>query len=163
MLNKLIDIDISLLKKLKVKDLLVDVDNTLAMHGSNEPAENVLDWIDLMKSNRYNVIAISNNFKDRVSSFAKKLDIPYVSFSVKPLPFGIMKARRIIRAKKEEMILIGDQIFTDILGANIYGIKSILLDPLFDYETTSIKIKREFENKIRKKLKERSDLIELTK
>lgn len=162
-LDKLIDIDINLLKKLKVNSLLIDADNTLAKHGSNDPAEGVLNWIENMKANGYNLIILSNNFKKRVSSFAKLLNIPYVNFSMKPLPFGIMKAKKILNASKKEMILIGDQVFTDILGANIYGIKSILLNPLFEYETKGIKIKRKFENKIRKKLKKRGDPFEFIK
>lgn len=151
--NKITDLSPSFLKTQGVTSILADIDDTLTYHKDPHVPEKILEFINLMKINNIKIILISNNSKDRASKFAKKLNLPYISRAFKPAPFGINLALKKLNISKNEAIIIGDQIFTDILGANLLGIKSILVDPFEKNQTAFLKLKRFFENPIRKKIK----------
>jgi HAD superfamily phosphatase (TIGR01668 family) len=139
------DIPINFLKSLKpgVNCILLDVDETIVPRGSPDVPKNVRKWLTEASANNIKIVLVSNNFKKRVKAVADTLNLPYVCKSLKPLVFGIKKAIKMVQCKKETSILIGDQIFTDILGANLCGIKSILVNPISgDKGTIFSKIKR---------------------
>ncbi len=150
------DISLSTLASLQVKALFVDVDNTLAHHGSPEPFAGSIEWAQTLKVNGYKVVIISNNYKKRVKSFAAKYDLPFISFAKKPFPFGFNKAKKLTGIKNlnnEQCLVVGDQIFTDIVGANICGMKSVLLDPVSKEKGVFLKIKRKLDENLRNKIK----------
>lgn len=151
--NKITDLSPKFIKSHGITSLLADIDDTLTYHKDPQIPQKVLEFINLMKANNIKIILISNNSKKRVSKFAKKLNLPYIFRAFKPLPFGINLALKKLNISKNEAIIIGDQIFTDILGANLLGIKSILVDPFEKNQTAFLKLKRFFENPIRKKIK----------
>lgn len=148
------DITIELLQNLKVKALFLDVDDTLAIHGSQTPLDGSIEWVKLLSSYGIKLVIISNNFNRRVSPFAAKFGIPYMSFAKKPLPSAYKKAKNNLDIKltSSECAIVGDQIFTDILGANLCGMKSILVDPVSDRKTITSKIKRKLESNIKRNL-----------
>lgn len=147
--DKVTDITPELLEKLAVDTLFLDVDNTIASYTSREPAAGVMEWLGRIRGGGYSVYIVSNNFKDRVSEISKKFGLPYVSFAMKPLPMGFLKAKRITGIQGRRCLVVGDQVFTDILGANLSGMKSILLKPI-EYETSlSFRVRRHFEKRIR--------------
>ena len=152
-INKITDLSPEFIKSHGVTSLLMDIDDTLTYHKDPHVPEKILEFINLMKINNIKIILISNNSKDRAYKFAKKLNLPYISRAFKPAPFGINLALKKLNISKNEAIIIGDQIFTDILGANLLGIKSILVDPFEKNQTAFLKLKRFFENPIRKKIK----------
>lgn len=159
LLNKITDIKEDLLKNLEISLLLIDIDNTLAHSHSPKPFEGIVEWLDDIKSKGYKIVIVSNNFKKRVSMFAKSLNLPYVSLALKPFPFGFNRATKIFSEHKTHTLVIGDQIFTDVLGANLLGMKSILLEPTQTDETTGMKVRRFLEKSIRAKAREKNKFL----
>ena len=92
------------LAKLGIKNLILDVDNTLATHGNPQPAPGVEEWIKLMKDSGIKLVIASNNYAKRVAPFADRLGLDYVSFSVKPSPLGFLKALKKEAVEKSTMI-----------------------------------------------------------
>ncbi len=118
------------LQSLGVRALLLDVDNTLATYTSHTPSPGALEWVRAMETAGFRMIIISNNFKERVGSFGAMFGLDTLSFAFKPLPVGYLRAARRLGVKLPECVIIGDQIFTDIVGANLCGMKSVLLSPI---------------------------------
>ena len=154
---KVTDINFAFLKHLNIKGIILDVDDTLVAHRIPNPQQEVVEWINTLKLNRIKIILLSNNFKNRVKPFAKKLNIPYIHLSMKPLTFGLKKAIKNINCSPQETIVVGDQIFTDVLAANLLGIKSILVEPIKKSNSILFKVKRFFEKQIKKNLVLHSD------
>ena len=125
-LNSVIDINATLLKKNKLEALILDVDNTLIDYYKNliDGAE---DWCENLKSEGIKCIILSNsNKKEKVETVAKKLGIKYVMFAKKPLKSGFKKALEKLEMKPEQVAVVGDQIFTDVVGAKRMKMFSIL-------------------------------------
>lgn len=152
-LKKVTDITISLLKKMEIETILLDVDNTLACHGSQEPFEGTIEWSKQLVDNGIDIVICSNNNEERVAPFAKLYNLPYVAKSMKPLPMGFNKAKKMLNKKSKQVLVVGDQIFTDILGANFANMKSVLLDPVKQEKGIGFQLKRWLEKPIRKKIK----------
>lgn len=87
------------------------------------------NWLDIMRKNGIRLIILSNSKEKRVKPFAEKIGLDYISLGLKPLPFRFSAARRRIGSLKKDTAIVGDQIFTDTLGGNLYGVKTVLLDP----------------------------------
>lgn len=136
-----------------IKALLLDVDNTLCIFHTDYPLDGILDWIEKMQESGIKLYILSNAKGDRLKRFAEKVNLPYFYMSMKPLPFKIKKAVKNLNFKRSETALIGDQIFTDILGGNLAGTKTVLLDYIQAEASKFFKIKRYFERKIKSKLK----------
>lgn len=145
MLNNVTDIDLDLLKSKGIKGIILDVDNTLTLHDSQEVQQIVLDWLAKMKENSIKLIIVSNNYEDRIKPFANKIGLDYISFGCKPLTKGLTQALKKMNLKKSEVAMVGDQIYTDILGGNLKGLFTILVVPFQLENTTLFKIKRRLE------------------
>ena len=104
--------------------LLLDIDNTLLPRDTKIMPSDVLDWIELVKSLNIKVCLLSNNWHSEILEVAKSLDLPIVTHAVKPLPFAFLRARHIIGAKRKSTLVIGDQLFTDVLGAHFLAMKA---------------------------------------
>lgn len=145
-LSKVTDIDQSLLQKYDVKAILLDIDNTLSPHNAGGPFDGVEKWLDEMRCLNIKLLILSNRSNiQNVSDFAQKLNLNYVADAKKPFQMGFNKAVNILGLPCENVLLVGDQIFTDILGANLFGLKSALVEPQDKNESVFIKIKRFFE------------------
>ncbi len=146
------DINYNNLKEKKIKCLLFDLDNTLLKVHKEIPKKDVCDLMKKLK-NDFTVYIVSNNSsKKRLSIAAEKLGISYVRFAMKPFSRGFKKVQKEGKFKKEEMCLIGDQLMTDVLGGNRYGIFTILIDPLSKDELKVTGINRFLEKRKLKKL-----------
>jgi len=150
--SRVTDITPELLKEMNIKALLLDVDNTITSYISKEPVPGSIEWCRKLKELGYKIYIVSNNFSyDRVKVMAEQFDLDFVHYAMKPLPKGFNHARRQLKIKAKECLVVGDQIFTDILGANAAGMKSVLLEPI-DLETgVSFRIRRKFETRLRPK------------
>ncbi|MCM1507046.1 MAG: YqeG family HAD IIIA-type phosphatase [Ruminococcus flavefaciens] len=140
--KKITDITPDFLKKNNIKGLVLDVDNTLTTHDNPKPAENVPEWIGLMKKNRIKLVIVSNNHPPRVKPFADMLGIDFVCDGKKPLPNGFREAVKRLGLPKKNISAVGDQIFTDVLGANLFGIRMLYTAPIEYEKTTFFKVKR---------------------
>ena len=144
-LKSVLEITPEALKKRDIKALVLDLDNTLTTHDNPAPAEGVLDWIDRMQSAGIKLLIVSNNTAERVTPFAQMLGLHFVPNGAKPLPKGFRQAITELGVGKEHVCAVGDQIFTDILGANMAGIRSIFVYPIEFEHSTFFKVKRAIE------------------
>ncbi|MDE5859001.1 MAG: YqeG family HAD IIIA-type phosphatase [Oscillospiraceae bacterium] len=128
-----------------IKALVLDLDNTLTTHNNPTPADGVLDWIADMKKHGVKLLIVSNNNAERVTPFAKTLGLHFVPNGAKPLPMGFLRAVKELGYSKKNICAVGDQIFTDILGANLAGIRSIFVYPIEPETSVPFKIKRAIE------------------
>lgn len=124
--------------------ILFDIDNTLTTHGTKADRSNV-DFFKSLREIGFKTCLISNNKEKRVSPFAKMVGSPYIYKANKPSRKGYIKAMNTLKVKRENTLFVGDQIFTDIWGANNAGIYSVLVDPISSKEEIQIIIKRLFE------------------
>jgi len=106
--------------------LIFDIDNTLVHHGDDSTSEIDNLFLHLHKTG-FKTLLLSNNDDERVKRFIKNIDTLYICDANKPDTTNYLKAIEILQVKKEEAIFIGDQIFTDILGANRCSIPNILV------------------------------------
>lgn len=149
-LNKVTDISAELLSKYGIKALILDVDNTLSTHHGEVLTEGLEDWLKDMRKSGIKLVILSNSKLSRVEPFAEKINLPFISMGLKPLPFKFSSARRLLGTKRKETAIVGDQIFTDTLGGNLYGVRTILLDPIKLESSKSFKFKRKIERAVYK-------------
>ncbi|MDL2216033.1 YqeG family HAD IIIA-type phosphatase [Ruminococcaceae bacterium OttesenSCG-928-N02] len=129
-----------------IKALVLDIDNTLTAHGSQQLAPDIAAWLQTMRDEGFALTVSSNNVKKRVQPFAQRIGLAFVAFSCKPLPFGLARARRRLGSTKRETALVGDQLFTDVLGARLYGIVPLLVEPMYEDTKPTIRLKRALES-----------------
>lgn len=146
---KISEISTEYLDKEGVCALILDVDNTLTEHNSHNISEEVALWIDEMRQENIKLIIVSNNSEERVKPFSEKINIPFIAKGKKPLAKGINQAIKTLGVPKEKVMLIGDQVFTDLLGGNFAKVRTILLEPISPEEEGFLKFKRVLENKLK--------------
>lgn len=140
------------LKERKIKYLIFDLDNTIALIDEKEVPDKTSKLFSKLKKD-FTVIIISNNTKKRVEEYSNKLDVDFVSMALKPFTRGLRQISKKYHCKKSEMCMIGDQIMTDILSGNIYNITTILVDPLSKKDLKITSFNRFLERKVLKRLK----------
>ena len=150
-LDKITDISVDILKKYNITALILDVDNTLSTHHGQVLTDGLEEWLKNMRENNIKLTVLSNSTKKRLDPFAKKIGLDYISLGLKPLPFGYLRALKALGTKRKNTAIVGDQIFTDILGGKIVGVKTILLTPIKLEDGWSFKIRRKLEKKLYKK------------
>lgn len=143
--RRVTEITPDILKKLGIRGLILDLDNTLTTHDNPVPGEGVLDWLDIMKKNNIRLMIVSNNHAPRVKPFADMLGLEFVSEGKKPLTKGFKEAVEKMGIPKKHIAAVGDQIFTDVLGAGLFGVKMLYVDPIEHEKTTFFKVKRKCE------------------
>ncbi len=133
------------LKQQGITNLLLDVDNTLTTHNNPEPSPGIEEWLAEMKANGINMVIISNNNKKRVRPFAARLGLPFTSMAFKPLPFGYKKGMKMLGGNAKNTAMVGDQIFTDVMGANLSGMKCFMVLAILQEDGAGFKLKRKLE------------------
>lgn len=151
------EINIEFLKKNKINALILDVDNTLIDYDKNLPSGTV-EWADNLKNNNIKLFILSNsNKKDKVAEVANKLGLEYIYFASKPLKSGFKKVQKILNEKSENIGVVGDQIFTDVIGGNRCNMFTILVEPIAEKDILVTKIKRPLENAIKRKYQQQKN------
>lgn len=151
--EKVEQITIEFLQKNKIKALILDVDNTLIDYNRNM-SKNVVNWAKEMKGQGIKLYILSNtNHKEKVKEVAERLEIPYKNLAKKPFKSGFLKVQKELEEKSENIGVVGDQIFTDILGGNRCNMYTILVNPINKKDFWYTAWKRPIENKIKKKYK----------
>lgn len=141
------EIDYQKLKDKGIKCLIFDLDNTLGLLEHERcPVKTKKLLKGLQKD--FLILISSNNTKKRIKPYLKDLGIGGVAFSLKPLTRGLRKIKRNYGLKKKEMVMIGDQIVTDILSGNKFKIMTILVDPLGKKDLKITGLNRAIETKI---------------
>lgn len=145
------DISIDFLNKNNIKALILDVDNTILDFDKNIP-EGIKEWCDDLKNKGIKFCIVSNTNKvDKVKKAAGCLQIPYFYFARKPSKAGLKKAVKLLEEKPENIAAVGDQIFTDVIGANRCKMFAILVKPISDKDILATRIKRPIENVVIKR------------
>lgn len=146
------DIKIGFLLKNKIKAMILDVDNTLIDYNKNL-SEEIINWSHELQGQGIKMYILSNtNKKEKVDMVAKKLEIPYEYFAKKPSVKGFIKIKNKLNMKPENIAVVGDQIFTDVIGGNRSKMFTILVDPVDKKDFWYTAWKRPLENIIKKKL-----------
>ena len=128
--RELTDISPNLIKKLGIKLLMLDLDNTVAAYSEHSPSDSIARWITEIKNSDIELFIISNSSRTgRVDSFAKALQIGYITGASKPSPNGVTLTMKKKGFSAKESALVGDQIFTDVLAANRAGVISMIVKP----------------------------------
>lgn len=146
-----------LVRAMRATALILDVDNTLALHGSPKPFEGTVEWVQYMREKGIRMIILSNNSRQRVAPFAAQYGLPFLHCACKPFPFAYHAAARRLGVRPRDAVVVGDQVFTDIVGANLALMKSILLTPLditpAGGETSrSFAVRRRLEQPVRRRI-----------
>ncbi len=151
-LEKVTDITIEILNKYGIKALILDVDNTLSTHHGQVLTDGLSEWLELMRQNGIKMTVLSNSNSRRLTPFAEKIGLDFISLGLKPLPFGYLRALKRLGTTKNETAIVGDQLFTDTMGGNFVGVKTILLTPIKPESSLRFRMKRRVERFVIKKL-----------
>lgn len=130
MVQHLTDLTPELLRQHGVTFLMLDFDNTIVPYTTNEPAPEMERWIRSMLDSEIGLCVVSNSKKDRVVRFCQARGIPCITHSRKPFQKGIRQCRDRFGLDLRHAALAGDQIYTDVLGANCAGAVSVLVQPI---------------------------------
>lgn len=149
--KNVLSIDEKFLHEHNIKALILDLDNTLSMHGNPAAEEGIPDWLTEMKRLGIKMMVVSNNTNKRVSPLAAKLGLPFIANGAKPLTIGINKAMKALDEPRENIAVVGDQIFTDVMGGNLAKMKTILVEPFHLEKGVLFKIKRAAEGAVFKR------------
>ena len=145
------DIKIEYLIENNIKAIILDVDNTLIDYYKVFP-EGTKEWVENVKKQGIKFCILSNSNKiSKVKEVANIIDVPYFYFAKKPLKGGFKKAKKLLNEESKNIAVIGDQIMTDVIGANRCKMFSILVKPIKEKDIIITKVKRPIENLIIKK------------
>ena len=150
-LHGITDITVELLNNNDIKALLLDVDNTMSTHHGTILTDGLMEWIAQMQENGIKLMVLSNSKKARIEPFAARIGLPFISLGCKPLPSGYLRGVKALGENRKNVAIVGDQIFTDVFGGNVVGVKTILLTPIKLEDGWSFKVRRRLEKKLYKK------------
>jgi HAD superfamily phosphatase (TIGR01668 family) len=143
--NTILDIPLQELKKANIKAFILDLDNTVTSWNSSHVTEEIIEWFNLIKVEGFKACILSNNGEKRVLAVAESLGIPYIHRAQKPRRGAFYRAVELMGVTAGETAVIGDQIFTDVLGGNRAGLFTILVVPISSKEFMGTKVSRFFE------------------
>lgn len=152
-LSSVYDLTPGILNSIGVRCLFLDVDNTIRKYGQTEPDASARSFIKKMQSEGVTIILCSNNFKKTIKPYAQSLNCQYVCFCLKPSPFGMIRAWIRSKVRHKEIMVVGDQVFNDILAGKLMLFKTMLVSPIdSEHEPSTVTKRRKmfkyFENKI---------------
>ncbi len=128
--NRVFDLSPDFLHSRGITLLLLDLDNTLAPYSGKSPSQGLCRWRDDLREAGVELFIISNTRTGRAARFSSEWGVPYIDNARKPHRWAIYEALRQMGRPRGEAALVGDQIFTDVLGANLAGVRSIIVEPL---------------------------------
>lgn len=151
--KKIENIDIEFLQKNKIKALILDMDNTLINYKKEMP-KTIEKWAKELIGQGVKLYIVSNsNKKEKVKKIADLLGVPYVYFAKKPLKFGLLKAKKDLGENAKNIAVVGDQIFTDVIGGNRCKMFTILIDAIEEKDFWYTAWKRPIEKRIKEKIR----------
>jgi HAD superfamily phosphatase (TIGR01668 family) len=123
-----------------IRGLIIDLDNTLLGFRETELAQEHVEWVARAHERGFRIAMLSNNFSERVNTLAAQLGVACFPNALKPLPFGFLRAKRCLQLRRREIAVVGDQLFTDVLGGKLCGHYTILTEPieLKDFAVTRV-------------------------
>lgn len=137
---------------------MLDVDSTLKDHPATEFPPAVHRWVSDLKAADIRVCLVSNGGAERIGGLAAMLDVEFVAKAMKPLPRGCRIALRKLGLEPAEVLMVGDQVFADVMAGRLAGLRSILVRPTSPHEPWFTRIKRPFERVVLRTLTSRNGL-----
>ncbi|GAC1652434.1 MAG: YqeG family HAD IIIA-type phosphatase [Vulcanimicrobiaceae bacterium] len=113
-----------------IHGIIVDLDNTLVGYRHAAPDEEVAQWVHAANARGFRVAVVTNNATQWARDVAANLGVPCIARAGKPSPRGFLKALEMLGTDKHATVVVGDQVFTDVLGAKLFGMKVILTEPI---------------------------------
>ncbi|MFZ5943360.1 MAG: YqeG family HAD IIIA-type phosphatase [Bacillota bacterium] len=145
MVNSLWEIPLNGLKENNIKGIIIDLDNTLTNWNCSKIEDQVCQWLINLSQEGFKLCVVSNNSKKRINHSLSNLQIPFVPHAFKPGKRAFIKAMALLDTDNSTTAVIGDQLFTDILGGKRLGLFTILVTPLDKREFIGTKIMRKVE------------------
>lgn len=143
------DVDVDELAASGVRCALFDRDNTVVPRDTGVAPESVMDWICRVREAGIALCMVSNNFhSQQVEASAAELGCAVVHHAMKPAPFAVRRALALVGVDASEAVLIGDQVFTDVMAGNLAGVRTILVEPQSTSDLWYTHIFRVFERAI---------------
>ncbi len=155
-LSNIFEIDVELLKKQGIKGIITDMDNTLVPWSDRSVYPRLADWFNDLKERGFKLIIVSNNSQDKGGQLARELEIPAIWYAIKPRRRAFRRALEIMQLEPGEVAVVGDQIFTDVLGGNRLGLFTIHVQPLSEKEFFSTKLMRMMERLLFRSLRNKN-------
>lgn len=150
MVERIYDLTVEDLKTHGIKAVLADLDNTLLAWNNPEGTPELQKWLSDLRDGNIEVIVVSNNTTKRVAKAVKPLGVEFVSWSLKPLPRGILHVLRTQHLNRAEVIMVGDQMLTDVWAAHGAGVRSVLVQRLIESDMWQTWLNRSIEKHIKK-------------
>ncbi|MFP3916969.1 YqeG family HAD IIIA-type phosphatase [Lysinibacillus telephonicus] len=136
------------LEKLGVRGIITDLDNTLIEWDRPDATEEIATWMKELEDAGLKIIIVSNNNDERVKRFADPLGIPFISRARKPLGAAYYAAMKQLRLKSNEVVMVGDQLLTDIMGANRLNLYTFLVRPVAESDGFVTRFNRFVERRV---------------
>ncbi|SEM30835.1 hypothetical protein SAMN05192533_102121 [Mesobacillus persicus] len=131
-----------------VKGIITDLDNTLVEWDRPSATPKLIEWFENMKKNNILVTIVSNNNEERVKAFSDPLVTPYIYRAKKPMTIAFNRAVKEMGLKKDETVVIGDQLLTDVFGGNRGGFHTILVIPVAQTDGLATRFNRAIERRL---------------
>lgn len=153
-------LDMDALAKRGIRGLMVDLDNTLIAYKNDDVTEEAVRWVQKAHASGFKVCITSNARSGRVRRFAEALSVPGIPNAAKPISRAFHKAMSMLQTTPDESAIIGDQLFTDVLGGNRLGVLTVLVNPLSTAELGATKLMRRLEKQAWRRMKQKGLLTE---
>lgn len=147
-------INSQILKNNYIKGIIIDIDNTLVAWEAKNVDKKACEFVERLLQEGFKICILSNSTKKRVEEFNKDLNLPAIYNAGKPKKSAFIKAMKMLQTDALNTAVIGDQIFTDILGGNKLGLFTILVNPISTKEFIGTRLVRVFERFVLKKYKD---------
>ena len=141
-------LDLDALKDKGIRALLVDLDNTLTPRNSDTIPPDTTEWAHRVRDAGFSVCLLSNNWHERVETVAQALGFDFIPKALKPFPFAFWRAFRQMGVDGAASAVVGDQVFTDVLGGNLVGAMTVLVKPLTGSDLPHTMLLRRLEARI---------------
>lgn len=141
-------VDLYSLKDRGIRGMIVDLDNTLVAWDHPDPTPEVRDWLETVQGTGIRPCIVSNNGPNRVRNFSRDLQVPAIASAAKPRRRSFREAMRLLGTEPYETAVVGDQIFTDVLGGNRLGLYTILVVPVTRREFIGTRLVRHVERAV---------------
>jgi uncharacterized protein len=145
MTNRLVDIAYESLVAGGIRGIILDLDNTVVGYGRNDIPSDITAWVAQAQEEGFRLVLLSNNFTQRVRRVSDAFGIPAIAGALKPLPYGFWRALRVLGTTRKQTIVVGDQLFTDVLGARLAGLRVILTRPIEPRDWLGTRVLRRIE------------------
>lgn len=143
--KSIFDITPEKLNKMGIKGVITDLDNTLVEWDRSEATPELMQWIEQMREQGIFITVVSNNNEQRVRQFSDPVKLPFIYKARKPMVKSFRKAMQDMKLQKDEIVIVGDQILTDVLGGNRHGVHTILVVPIARNDGWYTKVNRKME------------------